>query len=55
MTGIGSYQHWAKPTHRTAAMDIGVWGNVAFFALGLAALYSGLAEDSPRAHSKKVR
>jgi len=41
-TGFGAYQHWAKPTHHTAAMDIGVYGNVALTALGIAALVYGV-------------
>jgi uncharacterized protein YjbJ (UPF0337 family) len=37
-TGIGSFSHWSRPTHRTIAMDIGVWGNVGLSLLGVAAL-----------------
>jgi hypothetical protein len=37
-TGIGSYSHWSRPSHRTIAMDIGVWGNVGLTLLGVAAL-----------------
>jgi hypothetical protein len=37
-TGIGSYSHWSRPSHRTIAMDIGVWGNVGLALLGAAAL-----------------
>jgi hypothetical protein len=37
-TGIGSYSHWSRPSHRTIAMDIGVWGNVGLTLLGAAAL-----------------
>lgn len=44
-TGIGSFQHWIKPTHRTVAMDIGVYGNVALTALGVAALVFGFEDD----------
>ncbi|CZT20588.1 uncharacterized protein RCC_06446 [Ramularia collo-cygni] len=47
-TGCGSYQHWKLPTHRTVAMDIGVWGNVGLFALGIAALaYIGKEREVP--------
>ncbi|KAF2769991.1 hypothetical protein EJ03DRAFT_311369 [Teratosphaeria nubilosa] len=45
MTGVGAYQHWKVPTHRTAAMDVGVWGNVFFAGLGVAALRWGLREE----------
>lgn len=44
-TGMGSYQHWVLETHRTTAMDIGVWGNVGLFLLGMAALAYGFREE----------
>lgn len=53
LTGIGSFQHWIKPTHRTVAMDIGVYGNVALTALGVLALMYGFDEDDK--HSRAVR
>ncbi|KAF2483853.1 hypothetical protein BDY17DRAFT_294547 [Neohortaea acidophila] len=43
-TGIGSYSHWILPSHRTVAMDIGVFGNIALTVLGIAALVSGMDE-----------
>jgi hypothetical protein len=44
-TGIGAFQHWRLPSHHTVAMDIGVYGNVALTALGLAALVYGLRDE----------
>lgn len=44
-TGIGSFQHWRLPSHRTVAMDIGVWGNVGLTLLGIVALGWGM--DGP--------
>jgi hypothetical protein len=44
-TGIGSFQHWKVDSHRTVAMDIGVWGNVALTALGVVTLGWGMGED----------
>lgn len=44
MTGLGAYQHWKLETHRTVAMDIGVWGNVGLVALGVGALLYGFGE-----------
>jgi len=52
MTGIGSFQHWRMPSHRTVAMDIGVWGNVGLTALGIAALIYGLNDEH---HLKRER
>lgn len=43
-TGYGAYTHWALPSHHTKAMDIGVYGNVAFTLLGVAALVFGFGE-----------
>ncbi|KAK3702432.1 hypothetical protein LTR37_014898 [Vermiconidia calcicola] len=47
-TGIGSFTHWSRESHHTIAMDIGVYGNIALTALGLAALVFGLAEDDSK-------
>ncbi|KAF7187397.1 hypothetical protein HII31_11286, partial [Pseudocercospora fuligena] len=44
-TGIGSYSHWVRPSHHTIAMDIGVYGNVFFTALGVVALVYGLEKE----------
>ena len=53
-TGIGSFSHWIRPTHRTVAMDIGVFGNLALVALGVAALVSGIpGEESQEGQQKK--
>lgn len=52
-TGLGSYQHWALPTHRTVAMDIGVFGNLGLFALGAAALAYGFGEEEAEVAVKK--
>lgn len=54
-TGVGSYQHWALPTHRTVAMDIGVFGNVGLFALGVAALAYGFGEETEAVGERKRR
>ena len=54
-TGIGSYQHWIKPSHRTIAMDIGVFGNIAFTALGVAALVYGLRDEDSTPTSRKSK
>ncbi|KAK4955654.1 hypothetical protein LTR10_006593 [Elasticomyces elasticus] len=53
-TGIGAYQHWKLETHHTIAMDIGVYGNVALTALGVAALMFGL-KDGEKKHVEKKR
>lgn len=37
-TGIGSYGHWARDSHNTTAMAIGVWGNVFLTLSGFVAL-----------------
>lgn len=50
-TGIGSYTHWAVATHRTAAMDIGVFGNLGLVVLGVAALVYGLDDEGAKATS----
>ena len=52
-TGIGAYQHWAKPSHHTVAMDIGVYGNVFFTVLGAMALLFGLSGEPGGAVAKK--
>ena len=52
-TGIGAYQHWAKPSHHTVAMDIGVYGNVFFTVLGALALLFGLSGEPRAAVAKK--
>jgi hypothetical protein len=44
-TGYGAYTHWVKDSHHTKAMDIGVYGNVALTALGLAALQWGMGDE----------
>ena len=44
-TGIGSYSHWVRPSHHTIAMDIGVYGNIFFTALGVVALVYGLGKE----------
>ena len=55
-TAFGAYQHWIKPTHRTVAMDIGVFANVALTALGIAALAFGLDDhDDRRPVAKRTR
>lgn len=51
-TGIGSYSHWILPSHRTVAMDIGVFGNIALTVLGIAALVSGMDEGKS---AKKIK
>lgn len=53
-TGYGAYQHWVKPSHHTAAMDIGVWGNVFLTLLGAAALLSGLNGDTSNGVKKRA-
>ncbi|KAL9535946.1 hypothetical protein SMMN14_01086 [Sphaerulina musiva] len=45
-TGVGAYSHWCLESHRTIAMDIGVFGNVGLVALGIAALQYGLEDRS---------
>ena len=53
-TGVGAYQHWSQPSHNTVAMEIGVWGNVFFTALGVAALQWGLKDSgAPTLAGKK--
>ncbi|EME49611.1 hypothetical protein DOTSEDRAFT_164151 [Dothistroma septosporum NZE10] len=53
-TGVGAYQHWSKPSHNTVAMEIGVWGNIFFTALGVAALQLGLKDSgAPSLAGKK--
>jgi hypothetical protein len=47
-TGIGSYQHWVRPSHHTIAMDIGVYGNIGLTALGIAALVYGLDDSDQK-------
>lgn len=54
-TGIGAFQHWVKPTHRTIAMDIGVFANIALTALGIAALVYGLGDESSKKHVRKSK
>ena len=54
-TGIGAFQHWIKPTHRTIAMDIGVFGNIALTMLGVVALVYGLGEEGETKRSRKTR
>ena len=54
-TGIGSFQHWVKPTHRTIAMDIGVYGNLALTALGIAALIYGFDDEGTKKIVKKSK
>ena len=54
-TGIGSFQHWVKPTHRTIAMDIGVFGNIALTALGIVALVYGLRDENHKTPVKKSK
>ncbi|WPH01882.1 Hypothetical protein R9X50_00473600 [Acrodontium crateriforme] len=44
-TGIGAYQHWVKPSHRTVAMDIGVYGNIGLTVLGVVALMTSLKDE----------
>lgn len=48
-TGIGSFSHWMRESHRTAAMDIGVFGNLGLVALGAAALMWGFGEEGQKA------
>ena len=43
-TGIGAWTHWRLQSHHTVAMDIGVYGNIALTALGVAALVYGFGE-----------
>lgn len=47
-TGIGSFGHWARESHRTVAMDIGVFGNLGLVALGVAALMWGMDEQGAK-------
>lgn len=47
-TGIGSYSHWIHASHRTPAMDIGVFGNIGLTVLGVAALMWGFDEDGAK-------
>ncbi|KAK4635150.1 hypothetical protein CLAFUW4_00414 [Fulvia fulva] len=44
-TGVGAYPHWSRESHNTVAMEIGVWGNVFFTVLGVAALQWGLRDS----------
>lgn len=53
LTGVGSFDHWRKPTHHTLAMDIGVYGNIGLTALGAVALAFGFEEDEK--NSRAVR
>lgn len=53
-TGVGAYGHWALPTHRTVAMDIGVWGNVGLVLLGAAALVHGFGQPEVVEGRKKT-
>lgn len=53
-TGIGAYTHWARPSHHTPAMDIGVYGNVGLTLLGLAALVSGFNESAGASNKKEL-
>ncbi|RMY43741.1 hypothetical protein D0865_11033 [Hortaea werneckii] len=52
-TGFGAYQHWKLDSHHTVAMDIGVYGNVALTALGIAALVYGLADGEEGTEGRK--
>ena len=45
LTAIGSFEHWVKPTHRTPAMDIGVFANAALVVLGAAVLAWGFEDN----------
>lgn len=47
-TGIGSFSHWVQESHRTVAMDIGVFGNLGLVALGVAALRWGMDVDTTK-------
>ena len=53
LTAIGSYQHWIKPTHRTVAMDIGVFANAALVMFGTVVLAWGFEDDEKQ--SRAVR
>lgn len=53
-TGIGAYTHWARPSHHTPAMDIGVYGNIGLTVLGLAALLFGFSEHAGVTSKKGV-
>ena len=52
-TAAGAYQHWKLESHYTPAFDIGVWGNVFFTLLGLAALLWGLGGEEAHVVGKK--
>lgn len=56
-TGIGSFSHWARESHRTIAMDIGVFGNIFFVLLGVAALMWGFDDEGAKTAqpAKKTR
>lgn len=54
-TGIGSFSHWARVSHRTIAMDIGVFGNIALTALGVATLLWGMDDDDQKKPLKRSR
>lgn len=54
-TGYGAFQHWIQPSHHTIAMDIGVYGNIAFFALGAAALIYGSEDEGMELRSGKKK
>lgn len=54
-TGIGSYQHWKQPSHRTIAMDIGVYGNIVLTVLGVLALRYGLRDDDGKPTARKLK
>lgn len=47
-TGIGSFGHWVRESHRTAAMDIGVFGNAGLCLLGVAALMRGVDDEGAK-------
>ena len=44
-TGYGAWTHWARDSHRTVAMEIGVWGNVGLTMLGLVAVGVGMGGE----------
>ena len=52
-TAIQAYQHWVLPSHRTIAMDIGVWVNLGLTGLGFAALYFGLDDEGEKKVARK--
>nr|POE77432.1 hypothetical protein CFP56_09079 [Quercus suber] len=53
-TGIGAWQHWRLESHHTAAMDIGVYGNIGLTLLGALALrYIGPSTEAVAAKKLK--